>query len=72
MGVGKAGGVSNPASSGRGAGGYTAFVQLSHEIKTALDSAAMQDHLLTLLDQNPGRHQSKTVGRTRNENLGHV
>jgi hypothetical protein len=34
--------------------------------------AAMQDHLVTLLDQNRGRHQSKTVGRTRNENLGHV
>jgi NAD(P)-dependent dehydrogenase (short-subunit alcohol dehydrogenase family) len=38
----------------------------------AFGIAAMQDHLVTLLDQNPGRHQSKTVGRTRSENLGHV
>ena len=45
---------------------------VSHYKIGAFVIAAMQDHLVTLLDQNPGRHQSKTVGRTRNENLGHV
>ena len=38
----------------------------------AFGIAAMQDNLVSLLDQNPGRHQSKTVGRTRNEDPGHV
>jgi hypothetical protein len=32
----------------------------------------MQEHLMTLLDQDPGRHQSKTVGRTGDENPGHI
>jgi hypothetical protein len=38
----------------------------------ALWIAAMQEHLMTLLDQDSGRHQSKTVGRAGDENLGHV